>query len=488
MIPFHQNIRRQVLSSCMLLLLRLQPHRSFSFTPARQYRNTIISHTLACGIMTPPLSGVNIVGLEVSKSAKAMGDVTPNNSATASSQTTAKLVSANSQSLAECGSRIRSGHLVSFPTETVYGLGCHALDPVAVQRVFDAKERPLSDPLIVHVVKAEQALELWDASSSTDQSHELEKQVLIALTAKFFPGPLTIVARAKPNVPQIIMANTGYVACRSPSHPIARALISHAQCPIAAPSANKFGHVSPTLAKHVMDDLGNEDVWIVDPSLGSLDEADRIEHGVVDEDSNNVCQVGVESTVAKIQTTDNDGDTIGCISILRHGAISSNSIREALKKANLDALFEVKDSVQYTPESVNNVAPGQTVKHYSPNVPCYMISLDRQQSASEELSNDEKETLSKSVIVDYAGKMLRYKSYALAYRDLSPSGDAQRAAANVFETLRWTECVEGAVRVFVPDLSSEVENKSVREGEALVLAVKDKLTRAASGVVVDAFQ
>jgi tRNA A37 threonylcarbamoyladenosine synthetase subunit TsaC/SUA5/YrdC len=316
-------------------------------------------------------------------------------------------------------------------------------------------------------------------------SLELESRALKILTESFFPGPLTVVARAKPSIPQIIMANTGYVACRSPSHPIARALISYAQCPIAAPSANKFGHVSPTLAKHVMDDLGEEDVWIVDPSLGSLDGADRLERGSTDETYSAVCQVGVESTVAKVQTSIQNGEVAGCISILRHGAVSSNSIREALKRANLDGYFEVKDCLQYTPESVNNVAPGQTVKHYSPNVPCFMISLEKQQSTS--ASDEEKTTLAKSVVVDYAGKLSHYKQYALAYRDLSSSGDAKRAAANVFETLRWTETVEGATRVFVPDLSSEVGDVKVRE-EALVLAVKDKLTRAASGAVVGVFQ
>jgi L-threonylcarbamoyladenylate synthase len=431
--------------------------------------------------MSPPHSGVHRVR---SASTFAMGDRNLHET----QMKRAKLVSASSQSLSDCGSRLRSGNLVSFPTETVYGLGCHALNPVAVQRVFDAKERPLSDPLIVHVAKAEQALELWDASSSTDvtnQSLELEGRALKVLTEIFFPGPLTIVARAKSSIPQIIMANTGYVACRSPSHPIARALISYAQCPIAAPSANKFGHVSPTMAKHVMDDLGEEDVWIVDPSLGLLDEADRLEHGSAD-DTNAVCQVGVESTVAKVQTSTHNNEVVGSISILRHGAISSNSIREALKKANLDVYFEVKDSVQYTPETVNNVAPGQTVKHYSPNVPCFMISLEKQQSAS--LSDEEKVTLAKSVVVDYAGKLSHYKQYALAYRDLSSSGDAKRAAANVFETLRWTETVEGAIRVFVPDLSSEVEVVSVIEEEALALAVKDKLTRAASGAVVGVFR
>ncbi|KAL7532699.1 hypothetical protein ACHAXR_005289, partial [Thalassiosira sp. AJA248-18] len=238
-----------------------------------------------------------------------------------SSMVIAKQVSATQQSLNQCGERLRAGELVSFPTETVYGLGCHALDPIAVQKVFDAKERPLSDPLIVHVTRSEDALELWAASSSmevfaaasssSDETIEnnamqqqkqlqIEKQALSALTQSFFPGPLTLVARAHPSIPQILMADTGYVACRSPSHPVARALIAAADCPIAAPSANKFGHVSPTMARHVMDDLGREDVWVVDPSLGMLDIEDD-DDDVSSSSGGGVCEVGVESTVAKIE-------------------------------------------------------------------------------------------------------------------------------------------------------------------------------------------
>jgi hypothetical protein len=238
-----------------------------------------------------------------------------------------------------------------------------------------------------------------------------------------------------------------------------------------------------------MDDLGNEDVWIVDPSLHGSEETGE---SSLDGSGKTVCQVGVESTVAKVQmypspsTTNESNKTFGCISILRHGAISSNSIREALKKAFIDEYFDVKDGVQYTPENVNNVAPGQTVKHYSPHVPCFMVSLARQQSSFDQLSNEELKTLSQSVIIDYAAKLLHYQQYALAYRDLSPSGDAQMAASLVFETLRWSENVKGATRVFVPDMSGEVSDEG--EEEALVLAVKDKLTRAASGVVVALFQ
>ncbi|KAL9185451.1 hypothetical protein ACHAXT_003228 [Thalassiosira profunda] len=404
---------------------------------------------------------------------------------------TAQRVPATAPSLQRCGARLRAGNLVSFPTETVYGLGCHALDPVAVQKVFDAKERPLCDPLIVHVTNSEDALELWAASSSlpnddgsNDKEEEqkdvqqIERRALSVLTEIFFPGPLTLVAKAHPSIPQILMAGTGYVACRSPSHPVARALIDAAECPIAAPSANKFGHVSPTLAGHVMDDLGREDVWVVDPSMGADVDADRNGAG-------HVCQVGVESTVAKIEMRTNpsqDGSIIGSITILRHGAVSSQSIREALETANLAQYFDVADSIKFTSEKIHNVAPGQTVKHYSPNVPCFMVGASRQSQTEERLPDDERDILSQSVIIDFGGRLAHYRQHALAYRDLSPDANASDAAAGVFETLRWSETIEGAVRVFVPEIVLE-------NGEgALALAVKDKLTRAASAVVVDAFR
>lgn len=402
-----------------------------------------------------------------------------------SNEKIARHVPATRQSLEQCGERLRDGKLVSFPTETVYGLGCHALDPVAVQKVFNAKERPLSDPLIVHVTDELDALSLWCASSDhihssvnqpagRESRNSIESQALRVLVKTFFPGPLTIVARARQDVPQIIMANTGYVACRSPSHPVARALIATAGVPIAAPSANKFGHVSPTLASHVLDDLGLEDVWVVDPSLGN-----DVDTQVQD----SVCKVGVESTVAKIEMNPDDR---GSITILRHGAISSQSIRDSLDRAALSQYFDVADSVKFTSEKTHNVAPGQTVKHYSPNVPCFMVSSSRQGSQPRpDLSDEERTVLSKSVIIDCGRRLSQYQECALAYRDLSSDCEPEMAAANIFETLRWSETVSGAERVFVPDMQLD-PNES--EEHALTLAVKDKLTRAASAVVVESFE
>jgi tRNA A37 threonylcarbamoyladenosine synthetase subunit TsaC/SUA5/YrdC len=463
---------------------------------------------------------------------------------TTTTTTIARLVPATPSSLDLCGARLRCGLLVSFPTETVYGLGCHALDPNAIRKVFDAKERPLSDPLIVHVSTGADALGMWTASSSSSSSavdgdddifasrirrlREFESRALRALTSSFFPGPLTVVARALPSVPSELMAGTGYVACRSPSHPVARELIRRAGVPIAAPSANKFGHVSPTRARHVMDDLGAEDVWIVDPGLGTEEEDEGAPSGV--------CDVGVESTVVKVEMDppsssssseeeEEEGGVVGSITVLRHGAVSIRSIRASIDGAGLSSHFRVAESVKFTSEDTDNVAPGQTVRHYSPNVPCFMVGHARQrrkwrsstrrsvggEEEEEEEEGEEKEDqtlvdeeerslLSRSVIIDYGGRLGPYRTRALAYRDLSPDGDPVAAASGIFEALRWSETIDGAIRVFVPELvlgaggghgvadDDDDDDDARYEIGALVLAVKDKLTRAASAVVVDKFE
>ena len=509
--------------------------------------------------MSPPNDGgVGSGGIRMHMSATAEGPPSGNDGgggngidATARTVTTAariaRLVPATPSSLDLCGARLRSGLLVSFPTETVYGLGCHALDPDAIRKVFDAKERPLSDPLIVHVSTGADALGMWSASSSPaapecdDRDDDIvassrmlrlrqfESRALRALTSSFFPGPLTVVARALPSVPSELMAGTGYVACRSPSHPVARELIRRAGVPIAAPSANKFGHVSPTRARHVMDDLGAEDVWIVDPGLGTEgggengdDDGDR---GAADAATSappsGVCDVGVESTVVKVEMDppssseeggEEEGGVVGSITVLRHGAVSIRSIRASIDGAGLSSHFRVAESVRFTSEDTDNVAPGQTVRHYSPNVPCFMVGHARQrrktgeeepaEGAVEErrtlVDEEERSVLSRSVIIDYGGRLGPYRTHALAYRDLSPEGDPVAAASGIFEALRWSETIDGAIRVFVPELvlgggdghgAADDDGDDARyEIGALVLAVKDKLTRAASAVVVDKFE
>jgi len=402
-----------------------------------------------------------------------------NNQSIPVAKPSAKLVP--SSELEKCGERLREGGLVSFPTETVYGLGCNALDSSAIVKVFEAKERPLTDPLITHVTENRVAFDLWDAD--TGETPSLEGKALQALCERFWPGPLTLVAKAAPHVHPMLMANTGFCACRSPQHPISIALINAAKVPIAAPSANKFGHVSPTRSRHVWDDLQHEDVWIVE------------EENQQSNTEISCCQVGVESSVAKIEMiTDNEK---GRIILLRQGAVSLRDIEECLEQAGLDNNFEVLAMTKKaTDEKVANVAPGQTIRHYSPDIPSFILSQSLCLLAvSLPTSDADKEFLSKSVLIDFGGKLGAWGKLSLAYRDLSEMLDSAEATKGVFEALRWAEQIQGANQILFPEISDQVKqpdgpnNENILASDtspdALTLALKDRLTRAASGVVIE---
>src|SRR5579859_6130513 len=161
---------------------------------------------------------------------------------------------------------IRAGEVVVFPTETVYGLGADALQLRAVERIFAAKGRPFSDPLIVHIAD-EEALELL----TTTVPERAER-----LVQKFWPGPLTLILPRGPRVPRMVTAGLETVAIRMPRHLVALALIRALASPVAAPSANRFMHVSPTTAQHALADLAGRVSLILDAGL---------------------CEIGVESTV-----------------------------------------------------------------------------------------------------------------------------------------------------------------------------------------------
>jgi len=363
---------------------------------------------------------------------------------------------------------------VSFPTETVYGLGANAMDESACQSIFAAKERPLTDPLIVHVTNNDSAYALWRACSDTATTkYNLEQTILEQLCEKFWPGPLTIVAKASTQVPLVIMAGTGFVACRNPNHEIARAVIESAGIPIAAPSANKFGHVSPTTANHVWDDLRAEDIWIVDVENSNGGEG-------VSKDSlatRGSCNVGVESSVVKLEMIPGGKARIA---MLRQGAVSVDQLEsclvdgEAVDMQNVELVSKFKNVVS---EDESSVSPGQTIRHYSPNVPSFLLS-QKCIGTLAELSGKHRQVLSRAVVIDYGQQLAATEQVALDYRDLSTCGDSSEAAKSVFETLRWAELVEGSRVIVFPDLQPS-------SSDALALAVKDRLTRAASGNTVD---
>ena len=190
----------------------------------------------------------------------------------------------------EAAALIRSGELVAFPTETVYGLGAHALDPTAVARIFAAKERPSFDPLIVHLADPAELVAYTHPADAADPR-------VARLAARFWPGPLTLVLRKRDNVPGIVTAGLSTVGLRVPDHPVALALIRAAHVPIAAPSANRFGRVSPTRASHVVRGLGARVRLVLDGGP---------------------CRVGVESTVVLLAD--------GRAALLRPGGVAAEAI------------------------------------------------------------------------------------------------------------------------------------------------------------------
>ena len=225
--------------------------------------------------------------------------------------------------VAEAAALLRAGGLVAFPTETVYGIGANALDATAVARIFAAKERPSFDPLIVHLATADEVAAHADPADATDPR-------VTQLAARFWPGPLTLVLGKRPHIPGIVTAGLGTVGLRVPDHPVALALIRAAGVPVAAPSANRYGRVSPTRAAHVARGLGGRVDLILDGGP---------------------CRVGVESTVVLIAG--------GRAALLRPGGTPAEAI-----EAEIGPLAHPGDD---DPGSAA-LAPGRAGAHYAPGV------------------------------------------------------------------------------------------------------------------------
>ena len=245
----------------------------------------------------------------------------------------------DAEGIARAADCLRRGGLVAFPTETVYGLGAHALDRAAVRRLFVAKGRPATDPLIVHV-------------ASLDAAAPLVARVPAAalpLARAFWPGPLTLIMPRSAAVPDEVTAGLASVAIRVPAHPIARALIEAAGLPVAAPSANLFSHPSPTSAAHVRHDLDGRIDLILDGGPTT---------------------VGVESTVVDL-TTDPP-------QVLRPGAVTLDMIQ-----AIVPAVRARETSI--SDDTAPQVAPGLLTRHYAPRTP---LTLYRGARAQERLDAD----------------------------------------------------------------------------------------------------
>ena len=249
----------------------------------------------------------------------------------------ARLYRGTPRNLAMLARALRRGELVAVPTETVYGLAANALDARACRKIFRAKGRPADDPLIVHI----------HALADLDSIAEPNAAAL-ALAEKFWPGPLTIVLPKKKTVPDIVTAGRPNVAVRMPAHPLFRRLLRLAGVPLAAPSANPFGYVSPTTAAHVRHGLGAKIHYILDGGGASI---------------------GLESTIVDLRNPRQP-------QLLRPGAITRRELEEVLGRKLISAHRACEAGPQ--------LAPGMLARHYSPHTPVVLHSkLPARRAASD---------------------------------------------------------------------------------------------------------
>lgn len=303
---------------------------------------------------------------------------------------------------------LRHGGLVAIPTETVYGLAANALDAITVAKIFEAKKRPHFDPLIIHTNSLEKVL----------MYVENIPEPLLKLAKTFWPGPLTLLLPKKNNIPDLVTSGLDTVAVRIPKHALTLEILSQIDFPLAAPSANPFGYISPTKAEHVYKQLGHEVDYIIDG--GS-------------------CEVGLESSIIGMEN--------GKICIYRLGGLSVADIESVVGHVELKIN-----------QSSNPKAPGQLKSHYAPKKSLIIGGL-------KEL---EKHFSSKKLGIICFGNYQAQQTQSIV-KSLSLSENYNEAASNLFSTLR--ELDESDCDLIICSLLPE---------EHLGLAINDRLRRAAA--------
>lgn len=297
--------------------------------------------------------------------------------------------------------------LVAIPTETVYGLAANALDVVAVAKIFEAKQRPTFDPLIVHTYSLNEVFQFVDFMPES----------LLKLAEIYWPGPLTLLLPKKNSIPNLVTSGLDRVGVRVPNHPLTLELLKDLDFPLAAPSANPFGYISPTKALHVQKQLGDKIPYILDGGA---------------------CQVGLESTIV--------GEENGEIIIYRLGGLSIDDIEKIVGKI----------SVQLN-QSSNPKAPGQLKSHYAPKKSVIIGDLGQ-------------------LVEQYSDKKIGAIVFGphsldenVLVKNLSDTQNFNEAAGNLFSFLR--DLDEANVDVIITSLVPEI---------GLGLAINDRLRRAAA--------
>jgi L-threonylcarbamoyladenylate synthase len=313
-----------------------------------------------------------------------------------------------SDDIAKAVALLKEGKLVAIPTETVYGLAGNAFDPLAVSKIFEVKNRPSFDPLIIHIASIDR---LGDVVAEVPEA-------AIKLAKQFWPGPLTLLLLRNAIIPDIVTSGLDRVAVRIPAHPLSLELLGRLSFPLAAPSANPFGYISPTSARHVNDQLGNKLDFILDGGL---------------------CTVGIESTIVGFEGSK-------CI-IYRLGGTSVEDIEAVVGEVEVLAH-----------SSSNPAAPGMLKSHYAPRK---KVIIGQIEQLMKKYSDQNPGIITLSSSFDGIDSSLQIQ--------LSSRGNLNEAAVNLFAALRALDGSECTIILaeLVPD-------------KGLGKAINDRLKRASA--------
>ncbi|HTX72817.1 MAG TPA: L-threonylcarbamoyladenylate synthase [Rectinemataceae bacterium] len=332
-----------------------------------------------------------------------------------------ELLAATEDNLRRAGACIAEGGLVALPTETVYGLGADAFNPRAVARVFQAKARPTFDPLIVHIASLDEVSRVALPAGGAAR----------ILMERLWPGPLTLILPRREKLPDLVTSGLPTVALRYPSNALARAIIRYSGTAVAAPSANPFGYLSPTMASHVAAQLGDRVDLIVDGGT---------------------CHIGVESTVLDV--------TVDPPVVLRPGGMEIEAIEALIGPVAIGG----RGSAPPRP-----LSPGQLDSHYAPRTPLRLLPVDE-------------------IVTQVATLDSSLRRAALLFREesLSRLGDAARKFAEIRLLSASGDMVEAAARLFLE--LHELDDRRFEEiwvepvpERGLGLAINDRLRKASFG-------
>ena len=313
-----------------------------------------------------------------------------------------KILEATDKNIRLSSNKILEGELIIFPMETVYGIGANGLDSTSVNKIYEIKKRSPKNPVILHCLGFEDSIPFLNLT-------EIEKNIYTKLSKKFWPGPLTIVAKSSDIIPNIVKANGDYVAFRAPSNKIVRKLIQYASVPIAVSSANISGKTSSTCLEHVLKYFDLNKTTILN-------------------DKDYICTYGIESTVVKI-----DGSNL---TILRKGIITKSDIEIYLSKLDLPFNPIIKYNEKHDETDLSS--PGLLKSHYCPDKPLYILNIVDYgdlidiRKYKENIKNVLDEYLDSSILIDFNSLANKYKDKFMGYVDLSVNGDFKEAIFNLY--------------------------------------------------------